>query len=93
MQEEVQHETALDNDQQQVGALYAKAFLGAAGDAVDDLVGQLDAVVTECLDKHSGLETALASPRISQEQKEGMLERIFQGRIAQGRCLIEGDLG
>lgn len=81
MQEEVQHESALDSDQQQVGALYAKALLGAAGDSVDEVIGELEAVVSECLNKNAGLETALASPRISQEQKEEMLERVFRGRV------------
>ena len=76
-----QPETALDSDQQQIGALYAKALLGSAGDAVDSIVTELEAVVKECLDQHPGLEQALASPRISQEQKEAMLDRIFSGRI------------
>lgn len=76
-----QHETALDSDQQQVGALYAKALLGSAGDAVDAIVAELEAVVGECLNQHPQLEQALASPRITQEQKENMLDRIFNGRI------------
>ncbi len=76
-----QHETALDSDQQQVGALYAKALLGSAGDSVDSIVTELEAVVDECLTQHPLLEQALASPRISQEQKEAMLDRIFNGRI------------
>lgn len=80
---DVQHSTALDSDEQQVGVLYAKALLGAAGDSVDSIVGELEAVVSECLDKHPSLEQALASPRISQDQKEGMLDRIFNGKIDQ----------
>lgn len=80
-----QHETALDSDQQQVGALYAKALLGAAaaggGTSVDDVVAELEAVVKECLNRYPLLEQALASPRISQEQKESMLDRIFNGRV------------
>ena len=80
---DVQHSTALDSDEQQVGALYAKALLGAAGDSVDGIVGELEAVVSECLDQHPSLEKALASPRISLEQKEGMLDRIFNGKVDQ----------
>lgn len=80
---DIQHSTALDSDEQQVGVLYAKALLGAAGDSVDHIVGELEAVVSECLDAHPALEQALASPRISQEQKEGMLDRIFAGKIDQ----------
>lgn len=81
MTDATQHETALDSDQQQVGALYAKALLASAGDSVDGIVTELEAVVAECLNQHPALEQALASPRISQEQKEGMLDRIFNGRV------------
>jgi F-type H+-transporting ATPase subunit delta len=81
MTETPQHETALDSDQQQVGALYAKALLGSAGDSVDAVVAELEALVRECLNPHPLLEQALASPRISQEHKEAMLDRIFNGRI------------
>lgn len=81
MTEQPQHETALDSDQQQVGALYAKALLDAVGDSVDTIVSELEAVVGECLDRHPNLEQALCSPRISQEKKEGMLDRIFSGKI------------
>ncbi len=81
MEAEAQHQTALDSDQQQVGALYAKALLGCGGESVDKIVAELEAVVSECLDQHPGLESALASPRIAQDQKEGMLDRIFRGRI------------
>src|SRR5690606_19372934 len=38
------------------------------------------------LTPHPRFEQALASPRISQEQKEAMLDRIFSGRI-DGRLL------
>ncbi len=82
MSDTPEHSTALDSDDQQVGALYAKALLGSAGESVDDVVAELEAVVAECLDQHPTLEQALASPRISQEQKEGMLDRIFQGRVS-----------
>lgn len=81
MTDNPQHETALDSDQQQVGALYAKALLGSAGSSVDAIVVELEAVVDECLTRHPLLEQALASPRISQEQKEAMLDRIFNGRV------------
>lgn len=81
MSETPQHRTALDGDQQQVGALYAKALLGSAGGDVDHIVAELEAVVNECLTQHPQLEQALASPRISQEQKEAMLDRIFSGRV------------
>lgn len=80
-QPEVKHDTALDSDQQQVGQLYAKALLGAAGSDVDSVVAQLETVVKECLDRFPMLEQALASPRISQDKKEEMLGRVLSGRV------------
>jgi F-type H+-transporting ATPase subunit delta len=76
-----EHSSVLDSDQQQVGALYAKALLGSAGASVDSIVAELEALVAECLDRHPALETALKSPRVRQEDKEAMLDRIFRGRI------------
>ncbi|MCR9296189.1 MAG: ATP synthase F1 subunit delta [bacterium] len=76
-----EHATVLDSDEQQVGTLYAKALLGSAGDAVDEILSDFEALVVECLDQHPGLETALASPRIGQEEKEGILDRIFRNRV------------
>lgn len=75
------HPTALDNDEQQVGALYGKAILGAAGSEVDEIVSQLTAIVHECLNRHPALESVLASPRVSQSDKEGLIDRVFQGQI------------
>ena len=80
-QPEAQHKTALDSDEKQVGTLYAKAILGAAGEDVDQVVGDLEAVVAECLDRFPAMEQALASPRLSQEHKEAMLDRVFNGRV------------
>lgn len=81
MAEQTQHQTALDGDEQQVGALYAKALLGAAGGKTDEIVSQLEAVVKECLDRYPALEQALGSPNIVQEEKEAMLDRIFGGKV------------
>ena len=83
MSDEPQLETVLDSDEQQVGALYAKALMGAAGDSVAAIVEELEDIVANCLDKFPALEGALASPRIAQDQKEAMLDRIFRGRIDQ----------
>ncbi len=81
MSEEVQHQTALDSDEQQVGALYGKALLGAAGQDVDHIVWELECVVKECLDAHPSLADAFESPRVSVERKESMLNGIFGGRV------------
>ena len=81
MAEQTPHQTALDGDEQQVGALYAKALLGAAGGKTDEIVLQLEAVVQECLNRFPALEQALGSPNIVQEEKEAMLDRIFGGKL------------
>ncbi len=81
MADQTQHQTALDGDEQQVGALYAKALLGAAGGKTDEIVSQLEAVVQECLNRFPALEQALGSPNIAQEEKEAMLDRIFGGKL------------
>lgn len=81
MSDQPEHSTALDSDDQQVGALYAKALLGSAGKSVDSVVTELESVVSDVLDKNPNLEVALNSPRINQEQKEQMLDRIFNGRV------------
>ncbi len=81
MAEQIEHPTALDGDEQQVGALYAKALLAAAGAKTDEIVSQLEAVVKECLDRFPTLEQALGSPNIAQEEKEAMLDRIFGGKL------------
>lgn len=77
-----QHPTALDSDEKQVGVLYGKAILGAAGDQADAIVEELQAVVAECLDQHPGLEQVLGSVRISQEEKEALIDRVFGGRVS-----------
>ncbi len=82
MDEQPKHATALDSDQQQVGNLYAKALLGAAGTSVDEIVKQFEEVVAGCLDRFPALEQALASPRVGMDEKEAMLDRIFQGKLS-----------
>ncbi len=81
MEEQVKHATVFDSDQQQVAALYSKALLGAAGNRVDAIVEELETVVKECLDRYPKLEVALSSPRISDEEKEAMLDRILGNQI------------
>lgn len=82
MSETPQHQTVMDSDVQQLATLYAKALLGAAGSNVDQIVDELQALVKECLDRFPQLEIALASPSISQESKEAMLDRIFSGKVS-----------
>ncbi|MFO0942017.1 MAG: ATP synthase F1 subunit delta [Pirellulales bacterium] len=75
------HPTVLDSDAQQVGSLYGKAILAAAGKDVDEIVSQLNSIVQECLAKTPGLEQVLGSPRVSQVEKEKLIDRIFRGKV------------
>jgi F-type H+-transporting ATPase subunit delta len=75
------HSTVLDSDAQQVGSLYGKALLGAAGGDVDQLVDQLNSIVRDCLSKQPALEQILSSPRVNQVDKEQLIDRIFGGRV------------
>lgn len=75
------HSTVLDSDAQQVGALYGKAILGAAGNDADEIVLQLNAIVQQCFAQYPALEQLLASPRVSQVEKESLIDRVFRGKI------------
>lgn len=81
MDEQATHPTVFDIEEQQVATLYSHALLDAAGDRVDEIVRELEAVVTECLDRFPKLEMTLAYPRIGEDVKMAMLDRIFGGRV------------
>jgi F-type H+-transporting ATPase subunit delta len=65
--------------QQQLAAVYAKAFLGAAQTAgqTDDAIAQFDTLVREVFDKHPELEKLLGSALVSHEEKLGQIDRLF----------------
>lgn len=81
MEQQPLHPTVFDIEEQQVATLYSKALLASAGDRVDTIVDELESVVKECLDRYPKLETALGSPRVSEEEKAAMIERIFGGKL------------
>lgn len=81
MEAQSTHETVFDIEEQLVAALYSKALLGAAGERADQIADELESVVKDCLDRFPKLETALASPRITDEAKETMLNRVFEGKL------------
>jgi F-type H+-transporting ATPase subunit delta len=75
------HSTVLDSDSQQVGELYGRAILAAAGGDGEEIVAQLNGIVGECLEAFPNLESVLSSPRIGQVEKEAIIDRIFRGRV------------
>ena len=78
------HQTVFDTDQQQLGDVYAKAFVGFGQQSghLDQLLGELEAVV-EAVENVPKLGAALDSPRVSVAEKQGLLEKAFSGKVSQ----------
>lgn len=78
-------ETVLDTDAQQVGKLYAKAFLGAATKAgkAEALLEELNSLVDDVLEKHPRFSQLFRSHMLSHEEQVAMIDRVFAGRASQ----------
>jgi len=74
-------ETVFDVDTEKLARVYAQAALSAAGDEVEGLIDELKSLVTEVLDKFPDLEQMFGSALVSQEEKLGILDRVFSGRL------------
>src|SRR5687767_5346152 len=73
-----------DASRQHLGTVYAKALLGAAektGEA-DLVVEELEALVSDVLDKLPQLEEALKTPRLTHEERLPILEKAFGGKMS-----------
>ncbi len=84
MSEAVRQSTVFDSGQAHVGAVYAKALLGAAvkaGEAAA-VVEELDSFVADVLDRLPSLEATLASPRVPAEAKLALLDKSLAGRMS-----------
>ncbi len=79
MTETVKHETVLDTGAEQLGKTYARALVGAAKNAgvADQVIAQLATLVDEYLGGSPQLRAALASPRVDQNEKLRVIDRIF----------------
>ncbi len=73
------HETVLDTGAEQLGKIYAQAIVGAAdaAGATDEVLGQLGQLVDEYLAHSPQLAAAFASPRIDEEDKARVIDRLF----------------
>jgi len=80
---EAEHSTVFDTGQQQLGAIYAKALLGATESAgsTDDVVEQFQSLANDVLVQLPKLADVLASPRIAHEEKEKILDQAFVGKM------------
>jgi len=67
-----------------VGALYAKALLGATENAgtTEAVLAELDSLVDDVLTPHPKFAAILASDMISDEERSNLLDRVFGGRIS-----------
>jgi F-type H+-transporting ATPase subunit delta len=74
----------MDIDRQKLGAIYAKALLGSAHKAgnAQQVVDELTSFVDEVLNQVDGIDALLSTPRISAEEKLGILERTFAGKMS-----------
>ncbi len=81
--DDTQQPTVFDTDQQQLGDVYAKAFLGFAKES-----GKLDALVDELGDvvgvfnKLPKFRAAMESPRVDVDAKTAMLDKAFTGKCS-----------
>ncbi|MGE0605579.1 MAG: ATP synthase F1 subunit delta [Pirellulales bacterium] len=69
------HGDAADSRSRQVATVYAKAFLGAAGEKAQDLLEELGSLVTDVLNGFPAWETVLSSALVSPDEKVAMLDR------------------
>jgi F-type H+-transporting ATPase subunit delta len=78
-----QHEK-IDSGRQHLGSVYAKALLGAAEKAgqADQVVEELESLVTDVLNKLPQLEEALKTPRLTHEERLTILDKAFGGRLS-----------
>ena len=78
------HQT-IDIGRQQVGTVYAKALLGTAEKqgVTDEVVSELEAVVSELLQRYPRFDGTLASPRLSADEKTSLLDRVLGPRVSE----------
>lgn len=71
-------------ESERAGAIYAQALIGAAESAgrTDDVLAELDAFVSEVLDRLRQFERVLASGMVSAEDKVGLLDRALKGQAS-----------
>ncbi len=79
MTEAAKHETVLDTGAEQLGKTYARALVGAAKNAgvADEVIAGLGRLVDEFLTNSPPLRAAFASPRVDQDDKVRVIDRLF----------------
>ena len=74
----------IDASRQHLGTVYAKALLAAAEKAgqADLAVEELEAIVSDVLDKLPRLDEALRTPRLTHEERVPIIEKAFGGKVS-----------
>jgi F-type H+-transporting ATPase subunit delta len=74
----------IDAGKQHLGTVYAKALLAAAEKAgqADHVVEELEAIVSDVLNKLPQLDEMIKTPRLTHEERLPILERAFGGRVS-----------
>lgn len=85
MPEGSNHNSVGDIGRQQVGAIYAKALLGATEKtaSTDDVLVEFGSLVHDVLDRFPGLDSTLSSPRVPVEGKTRLLDHVFSSRMSE----------
>lgn len=77
------HDTVFDVDAERLARVYAQAGLDAAGElpAQEAVLSDLESIDQDVLRPNPQFADVLASGLISEEEKIGMLDRVFGGRV------------
>ena len=78
------HNGAPDTEAQQIGSTYAKALLAAAEKSgqTDALMEEFDSLVADVLDGNPQFEALLVTHMLTEEEAEGVLERVLGGKAS-----------
>jgi len=84
MAENGQNDASFDSGRQHLGAVYAKALIGAAEKLgqTETVLSELESLVTDVLPKLPQFDAALCSPRIAHEEKVRILDQAFADKMS-----------
>ena len=83
MTEAPKHDTVLDIGAEQLGKTYARALLGVAvaQNVSDEVLTQLREIAGDVLSSNPKLAAAFASPRVSDDEKVRIIDRLFGDQV------------
>ncbi len=85
---------SFDSAREHLGKIYAKGLLGAAESQhqTEQVLAELDSLIDDVFDKLDQFEQLLASPRISVDEKNRVLDTAFSSRMTRVDVeFFEGD--